>query len=145
DNDVRPFKILNEHNRLDAVMPAHVIYEQVDKMPAGFSSVWIKDILRKKLRFNGVVFSDDLNMAAAGMAGSFVDRANAAMNAGCDMILVCNNRDGAIEVLDNFKWKSDTVSVERLKGMYAKKTTTYIDLTTSEQWQDAVEIAGKYQ
>jgi len=145
NKDVRPFKVLNENNRLDAVMPAHVIYEQVDKMPAGFSSVWIKDILRKQLRFNGVVFSDDLNMAAAGMAGSFVDRANAAMSAGCDMILVCNNREGAMEVLDNFKWKSDLLSIERLEGMFAKKVTTHIDLTTSEQWQDAVEIAGKYQ
>ncbi|MDH5547489.1 MAG: beta-N-acetylhexosaminidase [Gammaproteobacteria bacterium] len=144
NNDVIPFRRLNESNLLDAVMPAHVIYDQIDKMPAGFSSVWIKQILREQLHFNGVVFSDDLNMAAAGMAGSFTDRAEAAMKAGCDMILVCNNRAGAIEVLEHFNWQTERLSIERLEGMFAKKITNEIDLKTSDKWQDAVAIAESY-
>lgn len=143
DNDVYPFAQLNEAGLLDAVMPAHVIYEQVDEKPAGFSSRWIKELLRERMKFNGVVFSDDLNMAAAHVAGSFVDRANAAMVAGCDMILVCNNRNGAIEVIDRFQWMQNQQSENRLQSMRAKNTVNSSAASNKERWQRAVFLAER--
>ena len=99
--DMAVFKQVNLTGLLDAVMPAHVIYSQVDSHPAGFSRKWIKSVLREQIQFSGVVFSDDLSMQAATVAGDASDRAAAALSAGCDMALVCNSRSSAINVLDN--------------------------------------------
>lgn len=82
---------------LDALMPAHVIFSQVDTKPAGFSKIWLKDIIRDQLKFEGVLFSDDLSMAGAQAAGDISERVQAAINAGCDIALVCNDRVAAHE------------------------------------------------
>lgn len=94
---LKPFVALA--GQLQGIMPAHIIYTAVDEHPAGFSKRWLK-MLRKELHFTGMIFSDDLAMAGASQAGSFPQRAAAALKAGCDQVLVCNNPPAAIEVLE---------------------------------------------
>lgn len=100
--DLVPFAALIARG-LEAVMPAHVVYPAVDAVPAGFSRLWLTDILRSRLRFDGLVVSDDLGMAGAFVAGDVVARAEAAMAAGCDMILVCNEPADVDALLDRWR------------------------------------------
>lgn len=96
--DLQPFKSLA--HSLDGMMPAHVIYPKVCPQPAGFSTKWLQDILRQQLGFDGVIFSDDLSMEGATVVGGFEERARFALQAGCDMILVCNQPKAAQRVID---------------------------------------------
>ncbi len=98
-DDLKPF-VHTIQNNIAALMPAHIIFPEVDDKPVGFSSVWLQEILRKKLGFQGVIFSDDLNMKGASFAGDYASRAESALSAGCDIVLICNNRHGAIQILD---------------------------------------------
>ena len=100
--DLYPYRELASKG-MGGVMPAHVIYPKVDSKPAGYSKVWLQDILRKRLKFDGMIFSDDLSMEGASGAGGPAARALAALAAGCDMVLVCNAPDAAAEVLDAIK------------------------------------------
>jgi beta-N-acetylhexosaminidase len=99
---------------LEAVMPAHVVYPAVDSLPAGFSPRWIQEILRARLGFTGAVFSDDLCMAGARVAGDVVQSAQAALAAGCDFVLVCNDTAAADRVLESLQWRRTPAFEERL-------------------------------
>lgn len=108
--DMQPF--IQNLTLLDALMPAHVIFNQVDNKPAGFSKIWLQDIIREKLGFQGVLFSDDLSMQAAHIAGDASKRIESALLAGCDMGLVCNDRNSAITALNFLQNHSNITSVD---------------------------------
>jgi len=118
-DDAAPYEWLSDWV-IPAVMPAHVIYPKVDDKPAGFSERWIKDILRQQLHYDGVVFSDDLTMEGASVAGSITERAHAALKAGCDMVLVCNRPDLADELLAKVVHQPNTQASERIARLMPK-------------------------
>ncbi len=120
--DLIPFRQMVNYG-MTAVMPAHVIYPKVDKHPAGFSKIWLKDILRGELGFNGCIFSDDLSMEGATVAGGILQRAEAALQAGCDMVLVCNQPSLADELLAGLKWVMPATSKARLAQMRGRHQT----------------------
>ncbi len=117
--DLIPFRQMIDYG-LTAVMPAHVIYPRVDSRPAGFSPVWLKNVLRGELGFEGCIFSDDLSMEGASFAGNIVQRAEAALQAGCDMVLVCNKPESADELLQGLHWEMPATSKARLAQMRGK-------------------------
>ena len=119
-NDMQPFRQMIDEG-LAAIMPAHVIYPKVDDKPAGFSSKWLQKILRERLGFNGVIFSDDSSMEGASVGGDVTTRSLAALNAGCDMVLLCNRPDLADELLDNLLWKMPALSIARLARMHGAR------------------------
>ncbi|MGM0614273.1 MAG: beta-N-acetylhexosaminidase [Pseudomonadota bacterium] len=127
--DLVPFTRLA--NVLDGVMPAHVIYPAFDHRPAGFSPAWL-GMLRETLSFKGCIFSDDLSMAGAHAAGSPAERANAALQAGCDMLLVCNDRAAALEVLDACIGKGTR---RPMKLRYARARPTLDSLSALGRWR----------
>ncbi|MEY3637448.1 MAG: Beta-hexosaminidase [Pseudomonadota bacterium] len=150
--DAKPYEWLN--NELSAVMPAHVIYPKVDARPAGFSHIWIQDILREQLEFTGAVFSDDLSMAGArvldGQPISFTQGALAALNAGCDLALLCNQSlkgskvidevlDGLAEAQVKGWWQPDELSeARRLALLPTTPALAWDDLVRSVNYQQAL-------
>lgn len=132
--DLLPFKLLSK--QLAAVMPAHVIYPQVDALPAGFSRRWLQDILRGELQFSGVIFSDDLSMAGAHVVGDAASRIEAALSAGCDMGLVCNDRGAAelaLSALQRLRVAQPS-GLQRMRGQAVAST----DYRQQPRWLTAV-------
>ena len=136
--DIVPYKAVIDAG-LAAVMPAHVIYPQVDPEPAGYSKHWLQEVLRGKLGFQGMVFSDDLSMEGAAVAGGPPERARAAIGAGCDMVLLCNNPKGLDELLESLK-DVTLAKPERLEKMRRQGGR---DLRKSVAYRESQEVLQK--
>jgi len=134
EQDLRPFADCID--LLDAVMPAHVIYEKADSRCAGFSPFWLQTVLRGELGFEGVIFSDDLAMAGAAAAGGIAERVDAALDAGCDMVLVCNDRALATAALRHLEERAEPVN-PRLSRMRRQKDCRREALLASGRWLTA--------
>jgi len=132
--DLVPYKATIEAG-LASVMPAHVIYAQIDPEPAGYSKFWLQEVLRGKLGFDGLIFSDDLSMEGASTAGGFPERARAALGAGCDMVLLCNDPAGQEVLLESLK---DT-SLQRSDRLERMRKKGGRDLRKSVAYRDAQE------
>jgi beta-N-acetylhexosaminidase len=134
DEDLYPYRRLIA-NGLAAVMAAHVIFEQVDDLPAGFSPRWIQQELRGNLGFDGSVFTDDLSMAGAGVVGDMPRRAAVALEAGCDVLSLCNDRKGVLQVIDSLRGTGDPLSQVRMVRLHGRPGPTRAALRASAEWQ----------
>lgn len=141
-NDGAVFKQLIDYQTLDAIMPAHINFPQVDDSPVGYSKVWLQQILKRDLSFNGVLFSDDLSMVGAGADLTYVEKAQLALSAGCDMVLICNDKKAVQQVLTEAKV---SLEVEASKGLSlcAESFVPLAELQSSTRWKLAKELAEK--
>ena len=146
NEDAKPYEWLDLS--LAAVMPAHVIYPKVDKNPAGFSKVWLHSVLRQELGFEGVIFSDDLSMEGASVAGSVVKGAEMALDAGCDAVLICNRPDLADQLLEKLKLTKakQSESVIRLNRlMPTSSALTWEELQAEAEYQHAKGLLKQFK
>ncbi|MDT8405799.1 MAG: beta-N-acetylhexosaminidase [Methylococcales bacterium] len=134
ERDFVPFQQLIGSG-LEGIMPAHVVYACVDEQPAGFSSIWLSQVLRQQLNFTGAIFSDDLSMAGAAIGGDYLSRAQTALMAGCDMVLVLNAPDAAWQVLEGLPVQQDAQRQRRLAALQATRVFSWASLADNPRWQ----------
>lgn len=141
--DMLPFRQLGQ-KELAGIMPAHIVYEQMDTLPAGFSHYWLQSILRERLDFQGAIISDDLSMEGAAIIGGPLERVEAALEAGCDLVLLCNN-PGSVEcVLDGLRHKPDPLRHARLVPLHGRPAKNRTELLASDEWKQAVKTVTSY-
>lgn len=141
--DMLPFSQLCQ-KELAGIMPAHIVYEQSDEMPAGFSRYWLQEVLRERFGFQGAIISDDLSMEGAAIVGGPLERAEAALEAGCDMVLVCNNPGSVVEVIDGLRIKPEPLRHARLVRLHGRHAVDRDELLASAEWKLAVETISGY-
>lgn len=150
--DLQPFRRLSAAG-MAAVMPAHVVYPKIDSHPAGFSKIWLKEILRGQIGFDGVIFSDDLTMEGAASVGGVRERARLAFEAGCDIVLVCNRPDLVDELRDGFvapdngrlaaRWQNMAGLLDREAARLAMATPEFASAQTiTRSLSSPKDIAG---
>jgi beta-N-acetylhexosaminidase len=141
--DIVPYAALIKQNCLDSIMTAHVIYQQIDPDPPCFSSFWLQRVLRDELNFRGVIISDDLTMEGATVAGNYAARAELALHAGCDMLLICNKREAVIEALEHISqfYVPNLEMNQRCQKLYAKPLPN--DFQQHSNWQAAVAVVNE--
>lgn len=132
--DLQPYRLLIE-NGLPAVMVAHVLFPQVDTLPASFSRRWVNGVLRGELGFRGTVFTDDLSMLGAAGVGDIVERSRLALEAGCDVLPVCNDRTQVARLLDGLKVGADPALHLRLARLRGRPHHDRAQLHASESWK----------
>lgn len=118
-DDLIPFTQLIQENVIDAIMPAHIVFPHIDDKPVGFSSIWVQTILRQQCQFSGVIISDDLGMGGAVGMGSYPQRLQSALAAGCDLVLLCNDHTGIQECVENIPMQTQldrSESIAKLRG-----------------------------
>ncbi len=135
-DDMRPYERMIGTGVVAGVMLAHIVYREIDAEPAGFSKYWIQRELRTRLGFGGAVFCDDLGMKATRDFGSMPERARRALDAGCDMILVCNDRDAAQQAVAELNDYSNPLSLVRLARLHGTGQPQRESLLASEKWRD---------
>ena len=137
-HDLIPFRAL--HKRLDAVMSAHIMFPNVDEELVSFSEFWIKTFLRETMGYEGIVFSDDLSMEGAAGVGDYPQRARLALNAGCDVVLVCNNAPAAISVIEALEVQGGVPGAKSLAPMMKRKQWRMPELQKLPRYKRAREI-----
>lgn len=138
-DDMRPYEKLIGARQLAGVMLAHIVYAELDPVPAGFSPYWIKTQLRQQLGFDGAVFCDDLSMKATRKFGSMARRAQMALDAGCDMILICNDRPAAKAAVASLREYSNPLSLVRLARLHGTGHLMRESLLASDEWLSATD------
>ena len=138
-DDMRPYEKLIAKRQLAGVMIAHIVYAETDPLPASFSSYWIKQQLRSALNYDGAVVCDDLSMKATETMGSMPKRARLALQAGCDMVIVCNNRPAASATVAALRDYSDPLSLVRLARLHGTGKVVRESLLASDEWRIAAD------
>lgn len=138
-SDLVPF-IKSIKTGITAIMAAHIVFPKIDHLPVGFSHVWLNDILRTRFGFVGTVFSDDLNMEGANISANYSDRFDAARKAGCDFVLLCNNRQGVIQVLENLSYSSHQLSAEKWSILRGNLSHMQMPLKENPKWLNMREL-----
>ena len=137
--DLTPYRRLIA-NGLPGIMVAHILFPRFDAAPASLSRRWVHGVLREELHFQGAVFSDDLSMGAAAAGGDIVERSRRALDAGCDMLLICNDRRAALDAIEHLDREPDPTAHLRLVRMRGREAHTPQQLHASAEWQHAQEV-----
>ncbi len=144
-DDMRPFEKLNNRRQIAAIMMGHVVYAEIDPLPAGFSANWIKVQLRQQMGFDGAIFCDDLSMKATASYGSMPERARLALDAGCDMVPICNDRSAAQRAVAALADYSNPLSLVRLARLHGIGAVLRETLLASEDWRTASDALRNWQ
>ncbi|MDA7745834.1 beta-N-acetylhexosaminidase [Psychromonas sp.] len=132
-NDMLPFEQLIMADKLDAIMPSHVVYSECDPLPCGFSEYWLQKVLKQKLGFKGAIISDDISMHGASFMGNHLSRASSAIIAGCDFILACNHPIAAMSIIDGLQVPNKSSEV-LISSLLAHKKNLALPLIRNNNW-----------